>query len=115
MQLRLTVPEGLEPEGYRRRYVCQQFRGAASCFSVGVRDSFAEWVTPIWLRFNRSTGHFSLIRHRVAASTLRWLESGGHIWMPLDMPPGVPGEQMVEALVEQAEAVAGVVFDDKEG
>lgn len=102
------VPEGLEPKGYNRRYVCRPNGDAMSFFSIGVRDSFAEWVTPIWLRLHGDTGNFALIRQRVEASSLRWLDSGGNIWIPLDVPLGVSGELMIEALVEQAEQVVRV-------
>ena len=54
--------EGARPEhapiAYYRRYVCSTHAGAASCFSIGVRDSFANWVTPIWMRFRHDTPHF---------------------------------------------------------
>jgi hypothetical protein len=104
------VPEGLEPLGYVRRYVCPVARPEWSCFCIGVRDSFAKWATPIWLRFNAQTADFALIRSRIEASPLRWLESGGHLWVPLDVPTGVTGEQMVDALVAQAEEVMRVAY-----
>jgi hypothetical protein len=105
------VPEGLEPLGYIRRYVCPVARPEWSCFCIGVRDSFAAWVTPVWLRFNARTADFALIRSRIETSPLRWLESGGHIWVPLDVPTGVTGEQMVDALVAQAEEVMRVAYE----
>ena len=53
-------PMGVERQGqhpeYGRRYVCRPLVGSGtSCFSIGVRDSFAEWVTPIWMRFHKDT------------------------------------------------------------
>jgi hypothetical protein len=106
------VPEGLEPKGYTRRYVCRLLGETMSCFSVGVRDSFAGIVSPIWLRFNGTTGHFRDIRDRLEASDLRprLVPSGGHIWMPLEVPVGVGGKQMVDALVAQAEAIVRVAY-----
>lgn len=113
-----VYPMGSEPlEGtaydeesgkYRRRYVCRSSDNTSPCFSIGVRDSFAEWVTPVWMRFHKDTGAFALIRERIEASSLRWLESGGHVWIPLDVPVGVSGEQMVQSLVNQVEAVLDV-------
>jgi len=102
-------PEG-EPGEYRLRYVCPCVDDTASCYSIGVRDSFAEWLTPIWMRFHKDTGNFRLIRQRIESPELRSLESGGHIWIPLDVPPNVAGEQMVEALVGQAEEVIRVAY-----
>ena len=101
-----------ETSGYYRRFVCSCSDGGGSCFSIGVRDSFAEPVTPIWMRFHRSTGHFWQIHQRIEGSALKWLESGGHIWIPLRVPLEVPREQMIEALVEQAQAVQRVAYSD---
>jgi hypothetical protein len=115
-----TYPMGLESledashehedRGYRRRYVCRFVGDAESCFSIGVRDSFAEWVTPVWMRFRSDTGNFGRIRQRIEASSLKCLESGGHIWIPLDVPLDVSGKQMIQALVEQAEEVLRVTY-----
>jgi hypothetical protein len=104
------VSEEREASGYYRRFVCSCSDGGGSCFSIGARDSFAELVTPIWMRFHRSTGHFWQIHQRFEASALNWLESGGHIWIPLQVPLEVPREQMIEALVEQAQAVERVAY-----
>jgi hypothetical protein len=99
-----------EPGGYHRRYVCPVARGVESCFSIGVRDSFAKFVTPVWMRFRKDTGHFGLIRQRIDASSLQWLESGGHIWIPLEVPLDASGEQIIQSLVEQAEEVLQVAY-----
>jgi len=99
-----------EPSRYRRRYVCRSKGENASCFSIGVRDSFAEWVTPIWMRFRKDTRDFGLIRQRIEASSLRWLESSGHIWLPLIPPLEVSGELMIQTLFEQAEEVVRVAY-----
>ena len=104
------VSHDSEPGRYHRRYVCPSTGNEESCFSIGVRDSFAEWVTPIWMRFRRDTGNFGLIRQRIEASSLQWLESSGHIWLPLKPPLEVSGEQMIQALVEQAEEVLRVAY-----
>ena len=93
---------------FYHRYVQLSSNNPKSYYSIGVRDSFAEWITPIWLRFHKVTGDFGSIRQRIEASDLRWLESAGHIWIPLDIPREVPREQMIQALVEQAEDVVRV-------
>lgn len=97
-----------EPAEYCRRYVCAG--NAASCFSIGVRDSFAEWVTPVWMRFHKDTSNFELTRQRIELSNVKSLQSRGHVWIPLDVPPNVTGEQMIEALVEQTEEVIRVAY-----
>jgi hypothetical protein len=105
--------EGLEPRGYTRRYVCQPLGGAKeTCLSIGVRDPFEGSSTPIWLRFNKTTGSFRDIRDRLESSQLaaKLRTSSGHIWIPLDIPFGVGSELMVDALVAQAEAVRHVAY-----
>jgi len=106
------VPEGLKPKGYIRRYVCQPSQETESCFSIGVRDPFQGKKSPIWLRFNRSTGDFRGIHDRLNASHLepRLVLSSGHVWIPLDVPLGVDATQMVNALVEQAEEILRVAY-----
>lgn len=99
-----------EPVEYYLRYVCPCGDDATSCYSIGVRDSFAKWVTPVWMRFHKDTGGFRLIRRRIESSNLRSLQSGGHVWIPLDVPRDVPSEQMIQALVEQAEEVLLVAY-----
>jgi hypothetical protein len=95
---------------YHRRYVCPCVDDAASCYSIGVRDSFAQWVTPIWMRFHKDTGNFQLTRQRIELSDLEKLPSGGHIWIPLHVPRDASGDQMVKALIEQAEEVIRVAY-----
>ena len=95
---------------YVKRYVCQKIEGRECCYSIGVRDSFAEWITPIWLRFHKGTGNFKQIAERIQQSELRRLQSGGHLWMPLDIPIGQESDQMVASLVEQARAIESLAF-----
>jgi len=106
------TPEGLEPKGYHRRYVCHSLGQTGSCFSIGVRDPFKNHITPIWMRFAKETGQFAVIRDRLAssdfASTL--VESGGHVWILLDVPLNADGEEMVDSLVAQAEHVIGFAY-----
>jgi hypothetical protein len=96
-------PEGLEPRTYRRRYVCRPHGASLAAFSIGVRESFARWITP-------DIHDFVSIRQRLEGSALRWLESGGELWLPIDVPLGVSGGRMVEAVIEQAEAAVRVAF-----
>jgi hypothetical protein len=95
---------------YRLRYVCPCANNSGSCYSIGVRDSFEAWVTRIWMRFHRDTVNFRHIRQRIESSDLRSLESSGHVWIPMDVPRDVPGELMIQALVDQAEEILRVAF-----
>lgn len=104
-----SAPES-ESRGYRRRYVSPVDGDMRPFYCIGVRDSFAEWVTPVWMRFHKDTVDFERIRQRIDASELRSLESGGHIWIPLTVPINAPSEQMIEKLFEQAKAVERVAF-----
>ena len=106
------APEGFEPKGYRRRYVGRPLGAATPFFSIGVRDPFNGRTSPVWLRFHRGTANFADIRDRLDSSEFaaRLVESGGHVWIPLDVPFGVGGEEMVNELVAQAEAVVQVAY-----
>lgn len=101
-------PEGLEPRGYYRRHLCPALGDQRPCYSIGVRDPFQGHVTPIWMRFHRQTPQFSLIRRRLAG--LHWVESAGHIWIPLAIPLNAGDDQMVEALISGAEEIIRVAY-----
>ena len=106
------APEGLEPKGYRRRYTFRQLGTSTPHFSIGVRDPFRGFTTPIWMRFHKVTPEFGRISDRLKSSDLKQklVESGGHVWIPLNVPLGVGGEEMVSALVAQAEEVVQVAY-----
>jgi hypothetical protein len=106
------TPDGLEPRAYRRRYVCepQDASGQQSCFSIGVRDPFSGFETPIWLRFHRDTPRFEAIRIRLESSGVTKVASGGHIWIPLDIPVGVGEEDMLKALLSQTQEIVRIAF-----
>ncbi len=101
------VPKG----GYLRRYVfCFRQGPKESYFSIGVRDPFQGHVTPIWLRFNSDTGAFSKIRERLgsAPTPQKMVESGGHIWMPLEVKLESDLPTVVAAIVEQAARICDI-------
>jgi hypothetical protein len=106
-------PEGLAPKGYRRRYVCRE-GGQGPCFSIGVRDAFegAGDATPIWLRFAGGTDHFASIQRQIESSRFSKtaIFSGGHLWLPLEVPLNSDGPQMVASLVAQAKAIVDVAY-----
>lgn len=116
---RRDAAEDLGPAGHVLRYVygppgeTDLSGGKGSYFSIGVRDPFAGSDTAIWMRFHRVTGGFTAIRARLESSDLaaKLVRSGGHIWIPLDIPLGLDAEQMVNALVAQAHHVRQVAYD----
>jgi hypothetical protein len=108
-----VLPMGFEEvNSYHRRYVCPPLGGENPCFSVGARDPFDGHKTPIWMRFNCTTPKFPVIHERLFASNLskRLLESGGHIWIPLDVPLDTGGEGLVTSLVTQAKEIIQVAY-----
>jgi hypothetical protein len=64
------------------------------------------------MRFNKTTGRFSEIRTRLQSSTLspRLTVSGGHIWIPLEIPLQATNEEMVASLVAQADEVQTIAY-----
>ena len=97
---------------YQRRYLCPPLGDLNPCFSVGVRHPFAGHKTFIWVRFNRTTRKFPLIHSRLTGSGLsdRLVESGGHIWIPLDLPLHTEEEGMAESLFAQIHRVIAVSY-----
>jgi truncated hemoglobin YjbI len=103
--------EGSNP--YRRRYVCRRIAEVESCYSVGTRDPFQNHRTPIWLRFNKTTGHFKEITSRLERSALgaAVVRSEGHLWFPLDVPLNSERETMIGALVAQVQRIMAVAYE----
>ena len=105
-------PEGLEPMGYYRRYLCRPLGDQRPCFSIGVRDPFENFSTPIWMRFHRQTPQFMVIRERLTRSPLgeQLVYSSGHVWIPLDVPLNTGGDQLVAAVAANAEEFATIAY-----
>lgn len=113
-----VMPMGDDQDGnkvaYRRRYICPPLLDERPCFSVGVRHPFAGYKTPIWLRFNRTTPKFTLIRDRLTAASPtsdRMVESGGHVWIPIDVPIQTEGGVLIESLLDQIRRVIQVAYE----
>ena len=104
--------EGKQPNDYERRYVCLPLANKHPCFSVGARNPFDGQKTPIWMRFNRATPMFPVIHDRLLASSLspRLVDSGGDIWIPLDLLYDVDRDRQVDSLVAQAKDVINVAY-----
>ena len=105
-------PEGLEPRGYYRRYLCRPLGDQRTCFSIGVRNPFQKFSTPIWMRFHRETPQFWLVRDRLSRSPLgkKLVHSSGHVWVPLDVPLNTGGDLLVAAVVANVEEVATIAY-----
>ena len=82
----------------------------SSCYSIGVRDPFEKWLTPIWMRFHKDTGNFKQISQRLHDWKPR-VNSGGHIWIPLEVEPNISGDKMIEGLVKRTEEVLRKTYD----
>ncbi|WP_373054742.1 hypothetical protein, partial [Thioalkalivibrio sp.] len=95
-----------------RRYLCRPLGDQRPCFSIGVRDPFQNFSTPIWIRFHRQTPLFTVVRERLTRSPLheKLVHSGGHVWIPLDVPLHMGGDQLVAAVVGNAEEVAAIAY-----
>lgn len=101
---------------YYRRYVCRPLGGPKrSCFSVGVRDPFVGFSTPVWFRFHHATPFFAEIRDRLRAAgpVLRIVESDGHVWIPLDVPLCPEATTVVDSLVEKAEFALEIASEQR--
>ena len=110
-------PEGLEPRGYYRRYLCRPLGGQQSCFSIGLRAPFEGYTTPIWMRFHQDTPEFWTVRDRLIRSLLHrnLAHSEGHVWIPLDVPLHEGGDQLVAAVAANAQAVAAIAYAPQDG
>ena len=105
---RLTgVASDSEVSRHRFRYVCPL---NDSCLSIGVRDPFKGSATPIWMRFHGGTGNFVRIHQRIKAARVKFYFTGGHVWIPLEVPFDVSGEQIIKALSEKAKEVMRVAY-----
>jgi hypothetical protein len=99
---------------YFRRYVlCTEQVVQNSYFALGIRDPFASYDTPIWLRFHAKTGEFGWLRERLRNSALwsRIVESEGHLWLPIEPKIG-EGPEVIDSVVEQAKAICEVAVGD---
>lgn len=108
----LPLAEDGKASTYQRRYVCPPLGDQNPCFSVGVRHPFAGHKTFVWLRFNCTTRQFSLIQSRLSRSGLshRLVESGGHVWIPLDLPRHTAEDGMADSLLTQIQRVIQVAY-----
>lgn len=95
--------------GYRARYVyVLRELDPDSAYTVGVRDPFRDYTTPIWMRFNqRWTPNLNQIRDSLRRSQVwkRVVESGREIWIALEVPFDVAFQDQVRSLIREVEEV----------
>lgn len=107
-------PAGLEAKGFRHRYLSRPLGDKRPWFSLGVRDFFEGYDTPVWLRFHSDTPLLAIIRERLLSSSIgrgrRVVEDGGHVWIAIEVPIHADGERMVDVLIAQAEEVICIAY-----
>jgi hypothetical protein len=66
------------------------------------------------MRFHAKTPCLPLIENRLRMSQLsgELVPSGGHLWIPLEVPVDREGEGMFEVLLSQAEEVIRIAYCD---
>jgi hypothetical protein len=110
--LPFNVDGGDQP--YRRRYVCRRVSREESwaCYSVGTRDPFQGYKTPVWLRFHKGNGHFIEIAGRLERSALgaEAVSSQGHLWFPLEVPLNSDRKTMTGSLVAQVQRILAIAY-----
>lgn len=84
--------------------------GGEAVVAVGVREACASPV--LWVRWHRSTEQFRLIAARLVGMGITPQESGGHLWVPLNLVPdtGVATRQ-IENLASEVEELYRVAAD----
>lgn len=109
-----VMPFGLEKGSnpYHRRYVCQKFDDSTSCYSIGTRDPYDGFTTPIWLRFHKNTRNYARIRANLThePNVLRMVYGGWHLWLPLEVPRDSTKEKMIGGLVDQVNAIVAIAY-----
>lgn len=95
---------------YFMRYVGPVVPNSETYYSIGVRDPFQNFQTPLWLRINRKTGHFAKIVEELERAGLRSnaVLSRGNLWFPLEVPRSATRDEMVTSLVDQAKRIVDV-------
>ncbi len=95
---------------YKHRHICRMVQRKESCYAIGVRDPYAGFETPIWLRVHKNTGYFREMLQRLRAGHFEFVSSGGHIWIPMSVPLHTSSEDSIGALVEQAIKMEDCVY-----
>lgn len=65
---------------------------------------------PLWGRFHRQTPHFSAVQQVLQERGLPVQALDGHAWIPLHIPPHLPGAEIVPAVVEQVRRIENIAI-----
>jgi hypothetical protein len=109
------LPSGQDADFEWRRYV--ELTPGGTNVAIGVRRPVGEeppdeWPSFLWLRVHRDTSNAEIAVQRLARrypNITRDLH--GHTWLALDVPAGVGGAEVVDALITQVEKVAAVIVE----
>ena len=98
-----------KPSSYRLRYVCPFFNLKGTCFSIGVREPFVNYSSPIWMRFHWQTPNFEIVQSRIKLSDVDWIESNGHLWLPLEERLGEQFNKQLDYLYDKVVSISDIV------
>ncbi len=91
-----------DSHGHYRRYICGDEGPDGATMSVGVRRPRQGWSTPVCIRYHRDTPGFQDALRRLRSAGMDVvLAQRGHAYVPLEVPAGVGGAAVVDALVQQ--------------
>ncbi|MBX3196462.1 MAG: hypothetical protein KF727_15360 [Microbacteriaceae bacterium] len=84
-------------------------------YAVGLDADFSSaGLTPLWIRFHKETGGRKAVKEIRArlgesrfSSGMRF--EGGHVWVPIDLPPDVAAGRLVERAVSDIREVLGLL------
>ncbi len=65
---------------------------------------------PLWARFHRQTPHFSSVRQALTEAGRDIDDTGGHAWLPLHIPPNLPGAEIVPVVVHQVRDIEEIAI-----
>lgn len=98
-----ATPDG---RGYYRRYISGERGQEGTWMSVGVRQPRPGFSTPLWLRYHARTGGLGDARRRLLATDLgAQVAKRGHVYVPLHIPAGVSGAEVVRQVQDQVKRV----------
>lgn len=105
-----------DDHGFLRRYVyVREVAGVWPEMSVGLREPFDPHTTPVWIRVARSSPLFEQMNPRLMAR-YPWpqaIESGGDLWLPIDVSAEAAASAPVEYIVARTEEAFEVALTDE--
>lgn len=92
--------------GYYRRYVSGERGSEGKWMSIGIRQSRKPHDTPVWLRYHARTEGLQAVKDRLQAAAVPVsVAKRGHVYVPLSLPVGVSGVEVVRQLQDQVRQV----------